>query len=220
MKIGRFETNKIYTGDARKLSKYIPDESIDLIFTDPVYQNIKDYVWLSKLAYRVLKPDSACLMWQGQQWLEDTLYALKKTPLTYRWVLGWYASNNMQMVGKIGRNLAPCLWYEKGRSNPMKAVREVVDVPIPNKKPPFKWAKNPKALSYYLSKFAYSDSVVFDPFAGMGTLPVVCKMLGIPFVAFEIDKERAKKAQERLDNTVVLPLQYQPKQGLLFQGLN
>ena len=36
MKIGAFETNQIYTGDTQELSKSLPDESIDLIFTDPV----------------------------------------------------------------------------------------------------------------------------------------------------------------------------------------
>jgi DNA modification methylase len=33
----------IYTGDARELSRAIPDESVDLIFTDPVYDRIEDY---------------------------------------------------------------------------------------------------------------------------------------------------------------------------------
>ena len=51
----------IYTGDARELARAIPDESVDLIFTDPVYQNIDDYRWLAETAARVLKPDSACL---------------------------------------------------------------------------------------------------------------------------------------------------------------
>lgn len=212
MKIGPYEINQIYTGDARALSKEIPDESIDLILTDPVYQNIEDYLWLSNLAQRVLKPDCACLMWQGQQWLSDTICALKAGPLAYRWVLGWYASNNMQMVGKIGRKIAPCLWYEKGHSNPFNAVREVVDVPIPGKKPPFKWAKNPKALAYYLSKFANEDSIVFDPFSGMGSLPAVCKSFGINFLAFELEADRAESARERLAETP-LPLPFKVLQS-------
>ena len=51
MKLGPFElgyndTNQgIYTGDARELCEEIPSESIDLIFTDPVYQNMDDYFY-------------------------------------------------------------------------------------------------------------------------------------------------------------------------------
>lgn len=160
-------------------------------------------------------------MWQGQQWLEKTIVALSTAPLSYRWILGWYASNNMQMVGKIGRNIASCLWYEKGHSNPIKAVREVVDVPIPVKKPPFKWAKNPKALSYYLTKFVNSESIVLDPFSGMGALPAVCKIFGVKFVSFEIDGERAEQARQRLSETpesfpFIYPDSYQ---GKLFDGI-
>lgn len=35
--------NQIVTGDARELAKRIPDESVDLIFTDPIYDCIDDY---------------------------------------------------------------------------------------------------------------------------------------------------------------------------------
>src|SRR5437868_6367545 len=91
--------NQIITGDARELAQYIPDESVDLIFTDPVYQDIGDYVWLVQTAKRILKPNSACLMWQGQQWLAETICALDNERhtggLTYRWLLGWSADNNM-----------------------------------------------------------------------------------------------------------------------------
>lgn len=37
MKIGEFEIDKIYCGDANELIKKIPDKSIDLIYTDPPY---------------------------------------------------------------------------------------------------------------------------------------------------------------------------------------
>lgn len=37
------ENQGIYTGDARELSKAIPDESIDLIVTSPPYDDLRDY---------------------------------------------------------------------------------------------------------------------------------------------------------------------------------
>lgn len=38
MKLGRFELNNIYKGDAYKLIKELPDKCVDLIITDPPYQ--------------------------------------------------------------------------------------------------------------------------------------------------------------------------------------
>lgn len=194
--------NRIITGDARSLSLLIPDSSVDLVFADPVYDRIEDYLWLANTAARVLKPGGACLLWQGQQWLDKTIIALSASGLAYRWVLGWYASNNMQMVGKIGRNLAPLLWYEKGKSNPVNVCREVVDIPIPGGEPsPFKWAKQPRAVAHYLARFTRPGDVVLDPFCGSGTVPIVCKSLGRNYIAFEIDLDHAEIARNRLRDT-------------------
>jgi len=193
--------NQIVTGDARELAKRIPDESVDLIFTDPVYDRIDDYEWLAETAYRILKSNSACLIWQGQQWLEKTYLALSKSSLKYRWQLGWYASNNMQMVGKIGRKIAPLLWYEKGHSNPWRCCREIVNAPITSGKRPHKCAKRPDAIAHYLEKFLIEIGVVFDPFCGGGTIPAVCKQLSRNYIAFEIDPDTAELARERVLNT-------------------
>ena len=63
MKLGPFllgynDINQgIYIGDAKPLCEDIPDESIDLIFTDPIYQNMDDYAWLAEMASRKLKPN-------------------------------------------------------------------------------------------------------------------------------------------------------------------
>ena len=55
--------NGIYTGDARELAKEIPDESVDLIFTDPPYKKQFQYLyeWLPGEAARVLKQDGFVL---------------------------------------------------------------------------------------------------------------------------------------------------------------
>lgn len=196
--------NEIYTGDARELAEAIPDESVDLIFTDPVYQNVADYLWLAETAVRVLKPNKACLIWQGQQWLEKTIVTLSVSPLRYRWVLGWYASNNMQMVGKIGRNLAPLLWYEKGDSDPVDAVREVIEAPILPQGRLHKWSKRPEAVAHYLKRFTNEGDTVFDPFTGMGTVPAVCKATGRNYIAFEREEETAHAARERVNSTMPL----------------
>ena len=64
-KLGPYDLDTIVTGDARELAQALPDESIDLIFTDPVYWQIDDYAWLAELAARVLKPGGNVLAYAG-----------------------------------------------------------------------------------------------------------------------------------------------------------
>jgi len=64
-KLGPYDLNTIVTGDARQLAEAIPDESVDLVFTDPVYDRIDDYRWLAETAARVLKVDGHLLTWQN-----------------------------------------------------------------------------------------------------------------------------------------------------------
>ena len=43
--------------------------------------------------------------------------------------------------------------------------------------------------------------LVYDPFAGVGTCPLVCQRLGRDFIAVEINAEYVKLANERLSST-------------------
>ena len=77
MQIGAYPLNTVIQGDSRELAKSIPDESVDLIFTDPVYENIDDYAWLSETAQRILKPNSACLVFCANRKLYKPLNTSK-----------------------------------------------------------------------------------------------------------------------------------------------
>jgi methylase of polypeptide subunit release factors len=60
----------IYPGDARELCKAIPDQSVDLIFTDPPYvkDSIHLYEWLAEEAARILKPGGFLFAYAGVYW--------------------------------------------------------------------------------------------------------------------------------------------------------
>lgn len=65
--LGVYELNRVYEGDCMELSKGIPDNSIDMIFTDPPYHKeyLHLYEWLATEAERVLKPGGALLTYIG-----------------------------------------------------------------------------------------------------------------------------------------------------------
>src|SRR6266700_6853055 len=78
--------NSILTGDAQLLSSSIPDESIDLVFTDPPYQKefLPLYGWLAKESVRVLKPGGFLLTYAGNVHKDKVILELS-AQLEYFW---------------------------------------------------------------------------------------------------------------------------------------
>lgn len=201
--------DEITTGDARELAQQIPDNSIDLIFTDPVYERIEDYEWLAKEAARVLKPDSACLAWCSSVKQYDVQPLMRQhlnfvLQLTYTKVAKAY-----KVWGyKTFLWTTPLLWFQKGGDHFHTGHDWLIDTVIDHSNaiiststPPkdsYKWHKNPEAYVYWLLRFAKPGMVVWDPFTGSGSLPIECKKHGLHFIASEIDPTVARQARERL----------------------
>lgn len=190
----------IVTGDARLLSGRIPDNSIDLIFTDPVYEHIEDYQWLAETAQRVLKPDSALLAYCGIGLLPQTHDALRAGGLSYRWRLITRPVFAMEFHGKLLVATQECLWYEKGHSVPRQSI---FDFDMSTTKGQYdvrggNWGKSPSITRRYIETFSPPNGVVLDLFSGSGTIPAECKQLGRRYVAFEIDPQTAQDARERV----------------------
>ena len=93
-----------------------------------------------------------------------------------------------------------CLWYEKGRSRLRQSLFEwnnsthkgFYDVGGAN------WGKGFDVLLRYVETFTEPGAIVFDPFAGGGTTPAVCKVLGREYLAFEIIPSKAEIARKRV----------------------
>jgi DNA modification methylase len=212
--------NQIVTGDARELAKAIPDESIDLVFTDPIYSNIDDYRWLAETAARVLKPDRACLAWYSKPNHSEVKRALESAGLKYVYDLDYV------VVAKSYRLVhfhlfcwtTHCMWLNKGHFAPDPWVPDTV-ISTNGTNGSHKWNKNPEALMTWLEGFTAIDSVVWDPFLGGGTTIAVCKMLGRNFIASEIDPATAEQARERVAKTQPpLPRINELVQAGMFEG--
>jgi DNA modification methylase len=193
--------NGIYVGDARELGLAIPDNSVDLIFTDPVYQNIKDYEWLSCFAARVLKQGGDLIAYFAMYHLEQTLIALSKC-LDYRWLIQLKKMSSGTLIWSydLFSHLMPALWFTKGK--PRTGLHRIDFFHgKPNGNINHKWAKNVAESERWLLRFSLPDDVIVEPFCGGGTTPVVCKRIGRQYVAFETDLEMVEKARERVRMT-------------------
>ncbi len=211
--------NQIVIGDARELAKRIPDESVDLIFTDPIYDRIDDYRWLAKTAARVLKPNGSLLVFQWASHMRETLNALN--PLILEWIFSLYIPNRTKDTRcKAGFNKwTPCLWLSRGDVKSPRvadliqcnAFQSVLGDGTSN----HEWSKSPEFFYYYIDAICNINDSVLDPFVGGGTVPAVCKMLGRNYIAFEIDPDTAERARERVRNTQPPLFVLQPEQAVM-----
>lgn len=195
--------DEITTGDARELAKRIPDASVDLVFTDPVYERIDDYAWLASEAARVLKPNSAALIWHGIGYLPETLDALRAGGLVFRWQIACHMPAGSGYVNcSLNSNWRSLLIFGNGTPSTKQFARDsLIDGNASLTPSVHRWSKNPTVLAYYLQAFTKPGAVVWEPFAGGGTIPAVCKMLGRHYIASEIDPATAERARERVLNT-------------------
>lgn len=196
--------NSVVTGDARKLADAIPDESIDLIFTDPVYNRLEDYEWLAHTACRVLKPTGAVLLWSNGKWHYPNTRWLESAGLAWRYDFGCViAVGPAPMCGKIIAKTNRIIWLDlNGRSKMLDYLADgYSSTTLPSLFSQWTWTKNPVFCQKALIAFTQPGALVFDPFTGGGTVPAVCKMLGRNYIAFEIDPDTATKARTRIANT-------------------
>jgi hypothetical protein len=203
---GSYPLNEIVTGDARLLAPSIPDESIDLIFTDPIYQNKDDYIWLGNLAMRILKNTGALLCWSNGKWHRENSLWLESSGLQYRYEFGCVMYGGAApMNGKIISKNNRVIWLDKTGESSL--VDYLVDgyASVSDKQQfgNFKWSKSPKFTAQCIR--AFESQIVYDPFCGEWTVPFCAIASGKNFIASEIECERADKARRKLSR-VQFPL--------------
>lgn len=194
--------DQITVGDSRILARDIPDNSIDLVFTDPPYlkANIEDgiYAWLSQEAARVLKPGGFCLAYTCCQWLPLVLEQMQ-AHLTFFWVCILRHGNAASYMHhkRVIVRYTPIVAFVKGKGAPQRAFLDCATGSGADKRYHI-WGQDERTASYYIDCFSSPGDVVWEPFCGGGTVPAVCRQLDRRCIAFELDPDVAARAQDRL----------------------
>ena len=190
---------KLHLGDFRQVGNSIPDKSIDLIFTDPPYQEIMLYEDLAKFANRVLVDGGLCLSYIYQSRLQDVLNSMAKY-LTYNWLIcaknggrngrdgyGWFVEYSPILVMRKG---------EKLRNNQFTAdfiQSTPVDKLLHN------WEQSLTEAEYYIKHLSSTGARILDPFLGSGTTAIATTNCGgREFVGVESDKDVFDVARGRI----------------------
>lgn len=113
---------KLFHGDFREVAQQkIPDNSVDLIFTDPPYdkESLSIYADLAKMANRVLKDGGSLVTYISQYALPDILDQIRSNgnDLHYWWEVcialeGPFARHWQRQVVVKWKGL---LWFVKGK---------------------------------------------------------------------------------------------------------
>ncbi len=101
----------LHFGDFRELSAAIPDESVELVFTDPPYdrESAPLYADAAKVAARILKPGGSMICYTGQVLLPIVVPQMNAY-LRYWWTAACIHEDGNQMLQKLGIR---CGWKPK-----------------------------------------------------------------------------------------------------------
>jgi 16S rRNA G966 N2-methylase RsmD len=195
------QVDEIHLGDFREIGDRIPDNSVDLIFTDPPYDRaaIKLFDGLGEFANRVLRPGGSLVFYLGQIQLPEAIRILS-THLRYWWCCSCYHSGTtllrMNEYG-IVNGWKPMLWFVKETRGDKETF--INDVATGTKeKSHHEWQQSESEALYFIEKLTKPGDLVVDPFCGGGTTPAVCEKVNRKWLAFEIDSANYARSCKRI----------------------
>ena len=228
------DINKIYNMDCLEGFKQIPDNSIDLVVTDPPYKVIsggnKDR-GTNGFPNSVLNRNDGKIFdfndIDMKDWIPEIYRILKENADFY------CMTNviNLEEVLRIGREsgfkLHNILVWDKGSCNPNRWYMKNCEFTIFFYKGEAKTINNPSSkqvhmiknivgnknhptekpvelFEMYIENSSNKGDLVLDPFMGSGSAAVACKKCGRNYLGFEIDPKYYEVCQERLDETVAI----------------
>lgn len=198
------EVDVIHLGNCQELTKEIPDNSVDLVFTDPPYgkKHHHLYEWLAEEAARILKPNRFCLTLSGTGDIPAVLELMGKH-LDWFWMGGMgHTIPSSHYPTKNQSNWKPLHFFQKGRCRKEDLPKKwTVDFMLPERKDKrfHAWGQPGDYSGYYIARFTSEGDLVFDPFCGGGTTAVACLYNNRRFVLIEKDHEAHREAVERLE---------------------
>jgi len=217
------ELNKIHFGDSLELIRKLPDNSVDLVVTDPPYKVSQKYgggvdadnliavsgiMQLMPEISRVLKPNRFCIVFYDNRILPLLFESVKYTNLVYRKQIFLYRrwGSAHRWVGWMQCTDPVCV-FVNGFDEPfVPELKGTVkhDVWIkdkPEKENTGHPAQKPlEMIEHIISWCSNENEVVFDPYMGSGTTALAAQKQGRQFIGFERQKEFYDMATERIQS--------------------
>lgn len=223
------ETNKIILGNAIELMKILPNESIDLVVTDPPYktitggdsdgansvrpkgmlegnrklfkeQNVDPATWIPEV-YRVLKQNTHCYIFTNTLNLQTMLSISEKAGFKLHNLLVW-EKNNCTPSQYYMKNCEYVLFLRKGKAKWINDIGGSKTVHRFNNIIGNKLHPTEKPielLKFYINNSSNDGDIVLDPFMGSGSTAVAALETNRNFIGYEIDPMYHEIAINRLN---------------------
>jgi DNA modification methylase len=225
-KLGPFELNKIYCMDCLEGLKQIPDNSIDLIVTDPPYgidfqsarriekerfdkiegdKNI-DTKFISE-CFRILKEGSAIYVFTRWDVNNEWMKAVKDSGFEVKNCIVW--DRVIHGMGDLNGCYAPCydliIFATKGKHLLKgKRPKDIIKVQRVNAEKLLHPTQKPISLiKQIIENSSLCGDIILDLYNGSGTTTSAAKQLNRKFIGFEISPEYCKIAEQRLAQEVL-----------------
>ncbi len=212
----------IYNEDCIEGIKRLPDNSVDLVVTDPPYKVSQKYgggvdadnlIAVSSILrimpeiLRVLKPNRFAVVFYDNRILPFLFESIKGTDLIYRKQIFLYrrCGNANRWCGWMQTTDPVCI-FVNGYDKPfMPKIKGKVlhDVYVKDKPEEFNvnhLAQKPlEMIKHIITWCSNEKEIVLDCYIGSGTTTVACKRLNRRYIGYEINKEYCKIAKQRLE---------------------
>lgn len=204
--------------DSTKLDEIpeLKDNSIDLIFADPVYieGSLPLIEALPKLASTKLKEGASLVFYYGIPWEPEIHRTVAKYEnLKWWWRLSVYHEGaQARRVHTRGVRVhgKPLMWFVKGEKK-LITNSDIKDFIFSKKadKTKHPWAQSTVEAEYVIKNLTISEhSLVVDPFLGSGTFGIPAIKLNRWFIGIEIDKQVCEFAENNLKNEAAKIVKY------------
>jgi tRNA G10 N-methylase Trm11 len=182
------------------------DSSIDLIFTDPPYndESLHLYKDLARLADRVLKPGGSLITYFGQYSLPIVLkYILESSSLNYWWqICCMHSSRHQDRVWNryVIADWKSLLWLVKGKREKNEVAYYMHDSIISElpDKILHEWEQSTKEPTHIIKGLTLEGQTVLDPFCGAGTTGIAAIQLNRRFIGIDIDPRAIEAAKSNI----------------------
>ena len=177
-------------GDMQDECKAIPDNSIDLLITDPPYPKEYLHLWdeLAIASQRILKPSGFLIAYSGSLYLDYVMNILSKR-LSYYWIFAFYHTQNTQLI--YARNVIaewkPILIFQKEPiATQENTISDMINFDKMDKRF-HDWQQGALCPAFLLDNFSKQGDTVLDPFAGTGTFPITAYKMNRKAIAIDND---------------------------------
>lgn len=188
---------------------------LDLIWTDPPWEDMEAYRDLAKMAVDRLKPGGLCVAYSGAILLRDVVNLMAEAGLTYVHTLAmvYESIRSTTCAENVKQCWRPVLVFSKGarRADPlMRTFSDVITVASPTTaaekergKKWHDWQQPFWPAFYWLKSLSLAGDVIADPFCGGGTFACVVKAIGErTCIATDKDEPAVLRSRCRLEEEV------------------